>query len=199
MGRWEPNAGGRLAEAAMALYVERGFEQTTVADIADRAGLTARTFFRYFADKREVLFAGAGAFQEALLAALAGAPDGAPPIEVVAIALDEAADLLGRDWEHARARQSVIAANAELQERELMKMVALSSAFADGLRARGVAGPDAILAAEAGVVVFRVAFERWVAASEERDLAQVMRESLDRLGLIVEGRPVGRPASPGVD
>jgi hypothetical protein len=58
MTRWEPNARGRLEQAALALYGERGFENTTVAEIAARAGLTERTFFRHFADKREVLFAG---------------------------------------------------------------------------------------------------------------------------------------------
>ena len=63
MGRWEPDARGRLVKAAMELYGERGFEQTTVAEIAERAGLTERTFFRHFADKREVLFAGAGALR----------------------------------------------------------------------------------------------------------------------------------------
>ena len=75
MGRWEPNARGRLEQAAMELYLERGFDQTTVAEIAERAGLTERTFFRHFADKREVLFAGAGALQELLVSAVAGAPD----------------------------------------------------------------------------------------------------------------------------
>ena len=81
MGRWEPNARGRLEQAALELYVERGFEQTTVAEIAERAGLTERTFFRHFADKREVLFAGSGVLQELLVTAVADAPDSAAPIE----------------------------------------------------------------------------------------------------------------------
>src|SRR5664280_457659 len=121
MGRWEPNASGRLREAAMELYIERGFEQTTVAEIAARAGLTARTFFRYFADKREVLFGGSASLQELLVAALEGAPDAASPMEAVAAALDEAAAVLGQGREYSRKRQSVIAANAELRERELIK------------------------------------------------------------------------------
>ena len=91
MGRWEPDAIGRLRQAAMELYVERGFEQTTVAEIAERAGLTARTFFRYFADKREVLFAGSLSLQEQLVAALDGVPNSASPMEAVAAALDAAA------------------------------------------------------------------------------------------------------------
>jgi AcrR family transcriptional regulator len=181
MGRWEPNASGRLREAAMELYVERGFEQTTVAEIAERAGLTARTFFRYFADKREVLFAGSASLQEALVVALEGAPDAASPMEAVAAALDEAAALLGGGREYSRRRQSVIAANAELRERELIKMASLAAALADGLRRRGVDNPDASLAAETGVVVFRVAFERWVTDPGERGLSPIMHESLDQL------------------
>ncbi|MBJ7597960.1 MAG: TetR family transcriptional regulator [Candidatus Nephthysia bennettiae] len=181
MGRWEPNASGRLREAAMELYVERGFEQTTVAEIAERAGLTARTFFRYFADKREVLFAGSASLQEALVAALESAPDAASPMEAVAAALDAAAAFLGEGREFSRKRQAVIAANAELRERELIKMAQLSAALADGLRRRGVVSPDASLAAEAGVAIFRVAFERWVTDLGKRDLSQIMCESLDQL------------------
>ncbi|MER7370487.1 helix-turn-helix domain-containing protein, partial [Nonomuraea wenchangensis] len=79
MGRWEPNARGRLEEAALELYGERGYEQTTVAEIARRAGLTERTFFRHFADKREVLFGGGTLLEERLTAAVAAAPDSAGP------------------------------------------------------------------------------------------------------------------------
>src|SRR5438477_6297927 len=99
MGRWEPNARGRLERAALQLYVERGFEQTTVAEIAQRAGLTARTFFRYFADKREVLFAGSNALQTRMTSALDDAPDSATPIEAVAAALAAAAEMLGPNQE----------------------------------------------------------------------------------------------------
>jgi AcrR family transcriptional regulator len=181
VGRWEPDASGRLREAALRLYVERGFEQTTVAEIAHRAGLTARTFFRYFADKREVLFAGSASLQEQLVDALEAAPAGASPMEAISAALDAAAALLGQHHDYARQRQSVIDANAELRERELIKMAALSAALADGLRRRGVPEPDASLAAEAGIVVLRVAFESWVSKPRGKDLSQIMRESLDRL------------------
>ena len=88
MGRWEPNARGRLEQAAMELFIERGFEQTTVTEIATRAGLTQRTFFRYFADKREVLFWGAGALQELLVSTVASAPDSTAPINAVTTALE---------------------------------------------------------------------------------------------------------------
>jgi AcrR family transcriptional regulator len=180
MGRWEPNADARLREAAMALYVERGYEQTTVADIAERAGVTARTFFRHFADKREVLFGGSEQFQARMVEALDNAPETAPPMEAVAAALDAVAHLL-TDREFSRRRYAVIAANPELRERELIKLASLSAALADGLRRRGVAELDANLAAEAGVAIFRVGFERWVSESDGRELAELMRQSLAQL------------------
>jgi len=153
-----------------------------VTEIAQRAGLTARTFFRYFADKREVLFAGSADLQDQLVASLQAAPDSASPMVAVSAALDTAAALLGQHREHSRQRQSVVDANAELRERELIKMAALSAALAEGLRRRGVLEPDATLAAEAGIVVLRVAFERWVSEPpQEEDLPQLMRGSLDRL------------------
>jgi AcrR family transcriptional regulator len=181
VGRWEADASGRLRAAAMQLYVERGFEQTTVAEIAQRAGLTARTFFRYFADKREVLFDGSATLQEHLVLTLRATPGTGTPMQAVAAALDEAAAVLGTRRDFARQRHSVIMANAELRERELIKMASLSAALADGLRGRGVPEPDASLAAEAGIVVLRVAFERWVNEPDGADLAQNMREALDRL------------------
>jgi AcrR family transcriptional regulator len=180
MGRWEPNASGRLRAAAMELYLERGYEQTTVADIAQRAGLTARTFFRYFADKREVLFAGATDLQGHLVSALERAPASAPPMAAVAAALYAAGDVLV-DREYSRKRQTVITANAELQERELIKLASLSAAFAGALRGRGVPDAEASLAAETGVAVFRVGFERWINGPDERPLAEVMKESLEQL------------------
>src|SRR5271169_2917384 len=90
MGRWKPDARGRLEQAALELYGERGFEQTTVAEIARRAGLTERTFFRHYADKREVLFWGAGQLQELIVSSVASAPDSAAPIDAVAVAIEAA-------------------------------------------------------------------------------------------------------------
>ncbi|MDT8911338.1 TetR family transcriptional regulator [Amycolatopsis sp. PS_44_ISF1] len=181
MGRWEPGAGGRLREAALALYLERGFEQTMVADIAERAGVTARTFFRYFADKREVLFDAAAELEEKALAALEAAPATASPLEVVAIALEAAAEVIGHDRELVRQRHTVITANAELRERELSKLAHLSSALADGLRRRGVDEPGASLATETGAAVYRVAFQRWVEAAEDLDLREVTRQAFAQL------------------
>ncbi len=188
MSRWEPDARGRLERAALELYLERGFEQTTVAEIARRAGLTERTFFRYFADKREVLFAGAGVLQDFLVGALASAPDSAAPINAVAAALEAAGALLQERREYARQRQAVIAAHAELRERELIKLASLAAAMAGVLRRRGVADPAASLAAEAGIAVFRIAFERWISEPGQPDLPQVIRESLLELKAVAAGR-----------
>ena len=193
MSRWEPNARGRLEQAALALYGERGFEKTTVAEIAARAGLTERTFFRHFADKREVLFWGAGALQELLVGAVASAPDAAAPIEAVVAALETTGAIFEQRRELARQRQSIIAANTELQERELIKLATLASALAGALRRRGVGEPDARHAAEAGIAVFRVAFDRWIADANGQDFPQFVREALDRLRAVTGGAwpPVG--------
>lgn len=187
MGRWEPNARGRLQEAALALYGERGYEQTTVADIAKRAGLTERTFFRYFADKREVLFWGAAALQERLLSALEEAPDSLPPIERVGRAFEAVTDLL-QDSEYSRARQRIIAANPELREREQIKLASLAVAAAEALQKRGVKDSAANLAAEMGVAVFRVAFERWLVEAKKRTLSAVFRESFEELKAVSAGK-----------
>jgi AcrR family transcriptional regulator len=181
MGRWEPDAAGRLREAAMALYTEQGFERTTVAEIADRAGVTARTFFRHYADKREVLFAGSEELSRHMLDALAAAPPSATPLEAVRAALLAVAELFDGRRDFSRRRQAVIAATPELRERELHKFASLATAFDEALRERGVAPVVATLAAETGVAVFRVAFERWVTEPDEPDLAELMRATLSDL------------------
>jgi AcrR family transcriptional regulator len=165
----------------MQLYIEHGFDQTTVADIAERAGVTGRTFFRYFADKREVLFAGAAELERRVIDALETAPRAVAPLDAVAIAIGAAGDMIGAHREFSRQRQAVIEATPELQERELIKLAALSVALADGLRRRGLSTTEAKLVAETGVAVFRAAFEQWLTASRDRGLARVIRESFARL------------------
>ena len=169
----------------MELYVAQGYEQTTVAEIADRAGVTARTFFRHFADKREVLFAGSHAVAERMVDAVASAPDGATPFDAVAASLDAAAALVGDDIAHAGRRHRIIHANPELLERELIKMSRLADAVTAALSARGVAEAEARLAAEAGITVFRVGYERWVTGLPSGDLATSLRDALGQLrGLV---------------
>jgi AcrR family transcriptional regulator len=183
MVRWEPDSQARLAEAAFALYAEHGFDETTVAEIAERAGLTERTFFRHFADKREVLFAGSQAFQEALVAAVAAAPEELAPLDVAALGLEGPGALL-TDRDRSRQRQSIIDANPDLQERELIKMASLSEALADTLRRRGIDEPAASLTAEVAIGVFRVAFERWLDEPKERAFSDIVRESIAQLKVL---------------
>ncbi|UCZ62783.1 TetR family transcriptional regulator [Mycolicibacterium phocaicum] len=180
MGRWEPNAQGRLEQAALDLYVERGFDATTVAEIAARAGLTERTFFRHFADKREVLFRGRE-LADALGAAIDAAPAATAPLDAVAGALESLSDFFAERRPHARRRQTVIAANPSLQERELIKLASLATTIRDALRRRGVADPTAGLVAEAGIAVFKVAFENWLTDPAGRSLAEHIREALAEL------------------
>ena len=187
MTRWEPNARGRLEQAALALYGERGFDNTTVAEIAARAGLTERTFFRHFSDKREVLFGGAGSLQELLVSRVAEAPGSVAPLDAVVTALEAAGAALQERRDLAAQRQAIIAAHPELQERELIKLAALAAAMADALRRRGVSEPAASLTAEAGIAVFRIAFERWVEDANQQGLPQLIRQSLDELRAVTAG------------
>ncbi len=189
MGRWEPGARSRLAAAAM----EQGYEQTTVADIAGRAGLTSRTFFRYFADKREVVFAGGSQLEGHLVVALAAAPADATAMQAIEAAFRAVGEVIrSRAW--SADRQSVVALHPELRERELAKMASLSAALGDALRTRGVPAADAGLAAEAGVMVFRLAFERWLDEADDRTLTDVLTESFVQLRALTAGVP-GPPAA----
>jgi AcrR family transcriptional regulator len=180
MGRWQGGASERLKDAALGLFLTQGYDGTTVAEIAAAAGLTERTFFRHFADKREVLFVDQGEFERVFLS---GLPDQADePMALIVGALDGAATLFPeerRPW--SRARRSVIAANVALQERELLKMSSLAVALTRALTARGVDAASAALAAETGVTVFRTAFALWVAEGERRTFQEIQNAVLARL------------------
>jgi AcrR family transcriptional regulator len=179
MSRWKPDARGRLEKAALELFNHQGFDATTVAEIAARAEVTERTFYRHFADKREVLFPGVNPLADALASAAAAAPAALAPFEVVTHALIEAAPVFEEREDLVRQRQAVIAANPELQERELAKLAAVVSAFAQALRERGLEGATAALAAEFGIAAFKVAFGRWVDDPGQHTLAQRILETLD--------------------
>ena len=184
MSRWKPDARGRIAQAALELYGRHGFERTTVAEIAKRAGVTERTFFRHFADKREVLFGGSHRLQELMVATVSRAPASTEPIDAVAAALQASTAYLN-DREFSRKRQRILNANVELRERELIKLATLAAAIADSLRRRGVKEPAASLTAEAGIGVFRVAFDRWVSETSGRGLSELIDESLEQLKTVV--------------
>jgi len=183
MARWEPDARGRLRQAALELYGEHGFDQTTAAQIAERAGLTERTFYRHFADKREVVFS--GEVHKVLVSTLADAPTSMTAIEAVTAALDAAGAVLGARRDMTRRRQAVITANPSLGEREQIKYAALAEDLAEALRERGVEACSARLAGDAGVAVFRAAFERWIDEDGHRDFGRLVRDTLDELVAVI--------------
>jgi AcrR family transcriptional regulator len=170
MGRWEPGAQERLVVAAAELFLDRGYEATTVADIAGAAGVTERTFFRYFTDKREVLFGNPEAYNRVFTDAVTSAPAERTPLEAVAAALQAAGGFFAGRHDQARIRQRIIDANPALQEREQVKRLHLTEAIAEALRSRGVPDPTARLTAELGTVAFHNAFTRWVSAEDDSDL-----------------------------
>jgi AcrR family transcriptional regulator len=159
----------------MTLFEERGYNHTTVADIAQAAGLTKRTFFRYFADKREVLFAGSDELEAELVAAVDGAPADTGPFEAAVTGLDAIAPFFQERRDFSVRRQRVVDSSPELRERELIKRERLATAVAGALRKRGAKEPAASLAAQTAMAVFHVAFERWV-STEHRE---TFREQLD--------------------
>ena len=165
----------------MELFQERGYDGTTVGDIAARAGLTERTFFRYFSDKREVLFSGSEALEQLLVEAIGAAPAGVAPLEVVTRALEATAPMFEERRALARKRQALIVAHAELRERELIKLAALGAAVARAVAARGVERARAGLVAELGSALFKSAFERWVSDGKKRDLVFHLRAALEQL------------------
>jgi AcrR family transcriptional regulator len=182
MVRWEPGARERLQAAALELFATRGYEQTTAAEIAGAVGLTERTFFRHFSDKREVLFYGQEQFLRAFLDGIDTAAPDASPLEFIAAALRAAATFFPDERRtYSRTRQSVIDKNPALQERELHKLAGLATTIAEALRVRGVTEPAATLAAESGVTVFGIAFAQWIRDGEERSLATIAADVLREL------------------
>jgi AcrR family transcriptional regulator len=181
MSRWKPDAASRLIVGAIELFDEQGYEATTVAEIAERAGLTKRTFFRYFADKREVLFSGTDELVRLWLEAVAGAPADATPLAAAAAGFDPVAEMFIDRHAFARVRARIIEANPELQERELIKLQSLAGTIKSALIERGVSLNAAILAAQTSVTVFHVAFARWVEQDDPTVFRELMDESLEEL------------------
>jgi AcrR family transcriptional regulator len=182
MARWEPGTAERLQRAALELFATRGFEQTTATEIAQSVGLTERTFFRHFSDKREVLFHGQDRFVQAFLAGVADAPPDASPIEIVACALRSAASFFPDERRsYSRTRQSVIDQNPALLERERHKLASIATVVADALRGRGIGELAATLAAQSGATVFAIAFTLWIREDEQRSLADIAADVLREL------------------
>jgi len=179
MARWQPKASERLALAALELFAERGYENTTVIDIARRAGLTKSTFFRHFQDKREVLF-GDSTLNGLVAGAIAAAPANATPLEAVAHALDAVGKKVFTQArrEFVARRRSVIAANPELQEREALKGLRLIASMAGALSRRGVPVLTSNVAAELGALAWKIAYERWSDTANGEDFSELARRAL---------------------
>lgn len=162
MARWQPGATQRLVVAAVDLFTEQGYDATTVAQIAERAGVTKSTFFRHFSDKRELLVAGQETLSRLLAEGIGEAPAGASPLEAVAAGLERASGEMGpANRELGPRLKAAVAASTELQERDALKSVGLAAAMTEALVARGVADPLAHLAAELGVLAFKRGYARW--------------------------------------
>jgi AcrR family transcriptional regulator len=183
MARWEPGARERLVVAAVDLFTEQGYDATTVAQIAERAGVTKSTFFRHFPDKRELLVAGQDALSSLLAEGIAAAPAAASPLEAVASGLERAAAMMSPHSRDLGPRlKAAVAASTELQERDALKSVGLAAAMTGALIARGVPDPLAHLAAELGVLAFKRGYAAWLAADENGDgLAPHTLAALDDL------------------
>ena len=179
MVRWEPDADGRLREAALSLFVEQGFEKTTVAQIAERAGLNRRTFFHHFTDKREVVFAGQGESDELIAAEIRAQPAAVDPLHAAAAGLKRAADEIFEQYQAGAVELGrVIAASPELQERELVKRAGLAATMAAALRDRGSSEAAAAVAGWTAVAVFFVARNRWNQPANRKTLADLIDETL---------------------
>ena len=192
--RWEQGSEERLTAAALQLFREQGFENTSVVEIARRARVTNRTFFRYFADKREVLFAAAEDLRAAVVGEVLRAPGVEEPLRTVVGVLAR------HDWEGLapraalRERQAVIVANPELLERDLVKQHVMALEIAGALERRGVDEGVARVAARVGTQVFLTAYERWLDAEGEEDLVGISEDVLSTLGAIVPtDAPPGSP------
>ena len=182
MARWQPNAKQRLVVAALELFEERGYESTTVIDIAERAGLTKSTFFRHFRDKREVLFGG-GAVSGLLVQTIVEAPATATPFEAVTEALEAFGSeaFAPERRELSARRRAVIASHPELREREALKGIGLTAAMTDALKQRGVPELDSCVAAELGALAMKIAYERWIDSANDEDFRYLARQALEQV------------------
>jgi AcrR family transcriptional regulator len=174
-----------MVRAALELYRDPGYEQTTVADIAARAGVTERTFFRHFADKRDVLFVGQEELRERVAATIAAAPTTWSGVKACASGLNIAAAALQMRREEAKDRRALIRSTPELRERELAAYAAMTETVTEALTERGLENRAARVIAAATLAAFQVAFEYWGDHSD-RELPQLVSEALDELKRIAD-------------
>lgn len=191
MVRWAPGTPERLQEAALELFAAHGYEQTTATEIAAAVGLTERTFYRHFTDKREVLFHGQQVLADAFLAGVDGAPPTASPMEVGVLALRSASTFFPDDRRpHSRVRQSVIDKNPALQEREEHKLAVLGATLADALRGTGADSHAAEVVARTIVMAFGITFGRWISAGQQASFDDIVTDVLREVATAT--RPLDR-------
>ncbi|MEU1080686.1 TetR family transcriptional regulator [Streptomyces sp. NPDC005908] len=188
MPRSGAEARRRLQQAALELYREHGFDRTTTAEIAARAGVNERTFFRHFPDKREVLFGGEADVRVALTQEVTEAPDGMSPLDVLLRAFRNAGRIIEDNRAFAEPRTRIIAATPALRERELAKSASLTAAVADALRQRGVPARLAVLAAHTGWAAFEQAVRDWT-DDPTQDLAAHLARAFDDLRALSGATP----------
>ncbi|NUT21815.1 MAG: TetR family transcriptional regulator [Hamadaea sp.] len=171
MGRWDPGTEERLTQAALELYKEHGYDNVTVTQIAERAGITRRSYFRYFPDKREVLFAGSERLPAVILEKVLAAHPDASPLSAALEALAQIGATLAEHIDRTAERRAVIASSPELQERERTKLAAVTSAIQDALLQRGVDDDNAKLVAQIATIASQNALDRWSEGHGEKDFA----------------------------
>ncbi|WP_269855249.1 TetR/AcrR family transcriptional regulator [Streptomyces sp. RPT161] len=185
MPRWKPDSRQRLVVAALGLFAEQGYDDTTVAQISERAGLTRSTFFRHFADKREILTAGQKALSRLLAEGIDTAPADATPMMAVAAGLERASgEMTSFNRELGPLLRAAIEANEELRNREALKSIGMAAAMVDALKRRDVAEPAAQVAAEIGVLAFKRGYARWADPARDEDPGELVthtRAAFDEL------------------
>lgn len=186
MPRWKPGAQLRLETAALELFAEQGYEGTTVADIAERADLKKRSFFRYFPDKREVLFAGSRALSDRLRRSVETAPRDAQPMTTVVAALVDTGEILTADQDLSRIRRTVITTNQELREREVLKAAQLEDLLTELLEDRAVDAAQARLLARLALVIYQQAFDYWLDGDPDRHFADCVRNAVADVDRVIQ-------------
>ena len=181
MARWDPGTAERLTKAALELFSEHGYDNVTVTQIAERAGITRRSYFRYFPDKREVLFAGSEQLPPAIRDAVLAADETASPLPMTLNALADVGAHLIEHVAHSAERRAVIGASAELTERERTKLAAVTTAIHEALEQRHVEPGRAKLVAQIATVIFQTAFDHWIDAQGCRDFSTCLHTTAESL------------------
>lgn len=167
----------RLERSALELFAANGYAETTVPQITERAGLTTRTFFRHFTDKREVLFLREREFPQVVTALLAGAPSGLKLWPLVMHGFETVASSDFDTWrEGMKIRRAIIRSDGRLHERELLKSSTLAAAIETALVDLGHDRAASSLLAQTGSTLFQSALDSWLDDDTAPPLVGVLRQ-----------------------